>query len=74
MNRPLLPALTDKELADTLGSAMNKEQQLITISGKCHMSAPLVVIFEVGSSSLLLVCQACGQMVARIAVEKSAVH
>lgn len=68
----LPPALTDKQLADSLGGA--PAGQSITISGKCHMNAPLIAIFEVEESALLLVCPACGLVVTRIAIEKSAVH
>lgn len=70
----LPPALTDKELEDALGTAVCKNSEPITISGKCHTGAPMLVVFDVTNSSLLLVCPTCQQLVTRIAVAKSSVH
>ena len=75
-NMLLPPALTDKELFDSLGVivAQHDDDQSISISGKCHINTPMIVLFEVEHSSLILVCPTCGKLITRIAIKKSEVH
>ncbi len=72
----LPPALTDKELFDSLGinAEQHNDDQPISISGKCHVNTPMLVLFDVDNSSLLLVCPTCSQLVTRVAVKKTEVH
>lgn len=72
----LPPALTDKELFDSLGidAEQRNDKQPVSISGKCHVNTPMFALFDVDNSSLILVCPTCSQLVTRIAIKKTEVH
>ncbi len=70
------PALTNKEIEDTLdvGKGKRRGNDSIVITGRCHPNLPLSVVFETEGPSLALICTVCHNLVVRIAIEKTQVH
>ncbi len=70
------PALTNKEIEDTLGVGAGKrrDNNPIVITGKCHPDLPLNIVFETEGPSLALICTVCHNLVVRIAIEKTELH